>query len=502
MLAGQTGKTDEQKEQEIVDEMNALLIIRPNSPEVLFNVALQYGALNNARKQEFYEAQVLKKFPDTRFAELIIVGQIFKLNKAVNDARPAAGFMRKLSELNEARLLGNREMLEGSLKYISPDKKEAGKVDEAWRNFIRRPRHFDPDLLGTAVFWLFYRSKYDFQVSDQKLRELLDAVRKYKHDRNSNTNKEIADLLAVRKVFGLNSSLTGEMLSYARAGIEEGETDVADFRALLNAKIVEIQAKHIRSSALETLGFALYLENRFDEAEKALLGAYEINSENTDILLTLALVHKARKEFAKAEDIYLRSATITSPLTVSIKELYKAKNGDLRGFDAYYKNIKEKIRLRIMTEVAASRIKEPQGLAPFDLKTIDQRSISSDDVKGKVVVINFWGVWCGPCVKEMPEIQELATKYKNDSDVVLLAFDSRDDLATVKKFIADRKYDFPVLIADSYGENLEKINDGAASYPTTLFVDKKGKISFLKVGNTGNLVEEFSLRIDILKQDK
>jgi hypothetical protein len=40
------------------------------------------------------------------------------------------------------------------------------------------------------------------------------------------------------------------------------------------------------------------------------------------------------------------------------------------------------------------------------------------------------------------------------------------------------------------------------AYPTTLFVDKQGKISFIKVGNTGNLVEEFSLRIDILKQDK
>jgi thiol-disulfide isomerase/thioredoxin len=358
------------------------------------------------------------------------------------------------------------------------------------------------DQLGTAYFWLFLRAKYDFQMPDQKLKELLDAVRKYKNDRNSNTNKEIADLLAVRKVFGLNPGLTGEMLSYAKAGIEEGEADAADFRAVLNAKDLEGQEKYIRSNALETLGFALYLENRFDEAEKELLKAYETNNENADVLLILALVHKARKEFDKAEDIYSKSATITNTLTASIKDLYKAKNGDLRGFDAYYKNIKEKVRTRIMIELAASRIKEPKSLTPFDLKTIDQRSVSFDDVKGKVLVINFWGVWCGPCVKEMPEIQELAAKYKNDSDVAILTFDSRDDPVIVKKFIADRKYDFPVLMADSYTAELLKINDGAATYPTTLFVDKKGKISFLKVGNTGNLVEEFSLRIDILKQDK
>ncbi len=502
MLASQTDKTDEQKEQEIVDDMNALLKAGPNSPEILFNVSLQYGTLQNARKQEFYEAQILKKFPNTRFAELIIVQQIFKMNRAVNDRAPAAGFMKKLSELDEGRLLGDRELLDESLKYINPDKKEADRIDNEWRAFIRRPRHFDMDQLGTAYFWLLLRAKYDFQMSGQKLKELLDAVKKYKNDRNSNTNKEIADLLAVRKVFGLDPGLTAEMLSYARAGIEEGEADIADFRSVLNAKDLEGQAVYIRSNALETLGFALYLENRFDEAEKELLKAYEINKENADVLLILALVHKARKEFDKAEDVYLRSATITNTLTASIKELYKAKNGDLRGFDDYYKNIKEKVRARIMAEVAASRIKEPKDLAPFDLKTIDRRSISFDDVKGKVVVINFWGVWCAPCVKEMPEIQELAAKYKSDSDVVLLTFDSRDALVTVKKFIADRKYDFPVLMADSYSEELLKVNDGAATYPTTLFVDKKGKISFIKVGNTGNLVEEFSLRIDILKQDK
>ncbi|HEV7643160.1 MAG TPA: redoxin family protein [Pyrinomonadaceae bacterium] len=502
MLADQTEKTGEQKEQEIVDDINALLKTKPNSPQILFNVSLQYGTLQNTQKQEFYEAQILKKFPNTKFAELIIVQQIFKMNRAVNERVPAAGFMKKLSELDEARLLGDRELLDESLKYINPDKKEADRIDDEWRAFIRRPRHFDMDQLGMAYFWLFLRAKYDFQMPDQKLKELLDAVRKYKNDRNSNTNKEIADLLAVRKVFGLKSGLTGEMLSYAKAGIEEGEADAADFRAVLNAKDAEGQAKYIRSNALETLGFALYLENKFDEAEKELLKAYEINNENADVLLILALVHRARKEFDKAEDIYLRSATITNTLTASIKELYKAKNGDLRGFDAYYKNIKEKVRARIMIEVAASRIKEPKDLAPFALKTIEQGSIASDDVKGKVVVINFWGVWCGPCVKEMPEIQELATKYKNDSDVAILTFDSRDDLMTVKKFIADRKYDFPVLMADSYAENLRKINDGGETYPTTLFVDKKGKISFLKVGNTGNLVEEFSLRIDILKQDK
>ncbi len=502
MLSEQPGKTDEQKEREVVADINALLRARPNSPEILLNVSIHYGLMKNTEKKEFYEARILKKFPNSKFAEPIIVERIIKMTRAATEALPSAEYTRAVSELGEARQLGDKELLSKALKSLSLDQASADKISEEWRAFIRRPRHFEMTHLSTAHFSLFYRAMYDFGMPDEKVKEFLDTVGKLKNNRQTNTNREIADFLAVRKVYRANPALTADTLAYARAGIEEAETDAADYRATMNAKDAEQQTKSIRSKALQTLGFALYLENRFDEAEKELLKARELNGDNTDALLTLALIYKARKEYDKAEDIYLTLASISKPYITSIRELYREKNGGLREFDAYYQDLKEKIRAKIRIEVAASRIREPKDLVPFDLKKIDQGSMSSADVKGKVAVINFWGVWCIPCVKEMPEIQELANKYKNDSDVAIMAFDIQDSLETVRKFIAERKYDFPVLVADSYNENLINLNSGMVSYPTTLFVDKKGKISFIKVGNTGNLVEEFSMRIDILKQDK
>ncbi len=78
--------------------------------------------------------------------------------------------------------------------------------------------------------------------------------------------------------------------------------------------------------------------------------------------------------------------------------------------------------------------------------------------------------------------------------------DSYDELENIKKFIADKKYDFPVLVGDSYLENVMK---GATYvFPTTIFIDKQGKIPFVKRGNTGNLFEDFGWRIEDLKKDK
>lgn len=500
-LDDQTDKTDEQKRQEVIDDMNAILRSQPNTPELLYNVALRYGVMKFGEKQKFYEDQLLKQFPNSRSAEHLIVKRINELNKTAGDLVPSADFVRRMSEVEEGKLLGNRELLDEALRFMNPDKKLLEQIGEAWMNFIKRPQHFESYLLGTAYSSLFNRAQYDYELTDQRLKELLEGVKKHKAERHSNTNSDIASFLAFRKIMGLNTAMTGDILSYAKAGIDEAEADIADYRQFLSGKELEKQAKYQRASALETVGYALYLENRLDEAEKELVKAFETDKESLYILQTLALVHRARKEYDKAEEIYLKSATVSRPFTTSFKELYKAKHGDLSGFDEYYKGAKEKIRSRIMTEVAASRIKEPKDLAPFQLKTISDAALSSNDLKGKVLVINFWGVWCGPCVKEMPEVQELATRYKNDGDVAILTFDSGDELAVVRKFIADRKYDFPVLIADSYIDNLQKVTDTLA-YPTTFFVDKQGKISFTKIGNSGNLVEEFSLRIDILKKDQ
>lgn len=501
MLGTQPDKTEEQKEAEIVADMEALGKARPNSPDALSNLAIQYGWMKIEDKQKFYQDQVIKKFPNTRYDEPILASRIIKMSQAAAQSMQGAEYSKKLSEADEAKLLGDKKLLDSTVPYLSFDKEDERKIDTQWRAFIARPKHFELSHVRAGHLNLFFRSFYDLQLPDQKARALFAPLLEFKSDRNSNVNREIAEFLAIRKAFGTSPNLTKDLLSYAHAAVAEAESDGAQFTTVMAPKEAENQKKFLRSRALQTLGFALYLEGDLDGAEKVLKESLELNEKSNLTLLNIALIHRAKKDYDKAEDIYLKIATISQSYETSIRELYRAKNSGLQGFDAYYKTVRDKVREKTKVEIAASRIKEPKDLAPFNLKTIADGSMSSADFTGKVLVINFWGVWCSPCVKEMPELQELIHKYKTDSDVAIITFDFQDQLATVKKFMADKKYAFPVAMADSYLENQLKMT-GGLTYPTTFFVDKKGKISFVKTGNTGNLVEEFGMRIDILKQDK
>ena len=145
--------------------------------------------------------------------------------------------------------------------------------------------------------------------------------------------------------------------------------------------------------------------------------------------------------------------------------------------------------------VLAERIAKARVAPSFKLKTLDGKSVSLDDLKGKVAVVNFWGVWCGWCVREMPEFQKLAAKYAHDAHVRVLTIDNDQNPEQVRKFMRDKKYTFAVLLDDGFvGKN------SITSFPTTWFLDKQGRIAFDKRGASDKLLEEFSWRVEALRQ--
>ena len=87
-----------------------------------------------------------------------------------------------------------------------------------------------------------------------------------------------------------------------------------------------------------------------------------------------------------------------------------------------------------------------QGQEPpaFTLSALDGRTVSLDDYKGKPVVLNFWGSFCPPCVKEMPEFQRQYDKWKCQGLEILAVNLSEDDL-TVKNFVAGKHLSYPIL---------------------------------------------------------
>jgi peroxiredoxin len=117
--------------------------------------------------------------------------------------------------------------------------------------------------------------------------------------------------------------------------------------------------------------------------------------------------------------------------------------------------------------------KDEKQIAPdFELESLDGTMVKLSELKGKNVIINFWATWCGYCVLEMPDLQKLNDKYK-DEDLIVLAVNVGETKETVQEFMEENELNLNILLdKDSSVAN----NYGLRSFPSTLTVDKEGNI--------------------------
>jgi thiol-disulfide isomerase/thioredoxin len=99
-------------------------------------------------------------------------------------------------------------------------------------------------------------------------------------------------------------------------------------------------------------------------------------------------------------------------------------------------------------------------------------------LKPKVVFINYWATWCPPCIAEMPKVNELYKKFRNDPKVAFLMVDVDNDLPKAKAFMLKNGYDLPLYIQSSNVP--ESVLDG--TIPTTLVFGKDGKLIYKHSG--------------------
>ena len=107
----------------------------------------------------------------------------------------------------------------------------------------------------------------------------------------------------------------------------------------------------------------------------------------------------------------------------------------------------------------------------FILSTVDGKKLSNKDLEGKIVVFNFWFTTCGPCITEMPELNKIAEKYKDNKSVMFIA-PSFEENELIKKFLKRKTFDFKIVTGSK--ELNKKL--GILSYPVTIITDKKGII--------------------------
>lgn len=111
----------------------------------------------------------------------------------------------------------------------------------------------------------------------------------------------------------------------------------------------------------------------------------------------------------------------------------------------------------------------------WSLTDLNSNNIDFNNFKDKVIVINFWGTWCPPCVAEMPSFQKLYNSYNKE---VVFLFVANDKVENVLKFMDKNRYTFPVQFEVS-STPTELVS---GSLPTTFIIDKNGNIVMKKKG--------------------
>jgi thiol-disulfide isomerase/thioredoxin len=124
----------------------------------------------------------------------------------------------------------------------------------------------------------------------------------------------------------------------------------------------------------------------------------------------------------------------------------------------------------------------------FVLKDINGTQINFDQYKGKVIFLNLWATWCGPCRAEMANIQKLYDNINHEKiQFVMLSIDKAENKSKVISYLRDRSFTFPAFMPSGY--IADQLN--VPSIPTTFVISKEGKIVAKEIGTTNFNTKKF-----------
>jgi thiol-disulfide isomerase/thioredoxin len=165
----------------------------------------------------------------------------------------------------------------------------------------------------------------------------------------------------------------------------------------------------------------------------------------------------------------------------------------LLGYPAYSEEVNLFSKMKIQPIVDKKKIPD------LCLEGLNGEKVQLKAPKGKIIFLNFWATWCGPCKEEMPSMEALYQHFKDRNFIFLTIALDFGGQEPVRKFIENYRYQFPVLI-DSSGKTLDLFE--VSKIPTTLIIDKNGKMIGRVIGPRNWSSPEFFTLIEQMLRDK
>ena len=135
-------------------------------------------------------------------------------------------------------------------------------------------------------------------------------------------------------------------------------------------------------------------------------------------------------------------------------------------------------------------VKNPDAAPAFQLNDLNGKPVSLAEAKGKIVLLNFWATWCGPCRAEIPDLVDLQKRYADKFEIIALATDE-DDPDEVRRFVLQSGINYRVAMSS---DAVRRDYGGIAALPTSFVIDPQGRIVQKHVGLNDPSIYELEVR--------
>jgi thiol-disulfide isomerase/thioredoxin len=356
-----------------------------------------------------------------------------------------------------------------------------------------------PTAPGQILQYLFV-SSYDIYVQQRMNDEIKDILRTKVFDNPYYVQKIVITEIGRSENIKEAAKYVANNINYLESNLEKIKP------GYLSLKNWKIEAIGMKSRLLGMQGKLLFKMGELQSSQKSLAEAFSLSrAEDNDINVLYVKVLVNNKYFEKAMEVStecVRKGKYNNDLVKNWEIAYSSTKGSNVGFKEILTKIENEQLAELKKKISSKKINKP---APdFQLKDLSGNSVKLTDLKGKVILVDFWATWCGPCKSSFPFLQKAYEKYQNNENVKFFAIDTWERVASeerekiVKKFLQENKYTFPVLYDDESNGTVGKYE--VSGIPTKFMIDKEGKIQFMSVGfdKGEEMMKEIDIWIELL----